>query len=269
MLDESIGAYYGEGRERRRLENGAGRLERLRTQELLRRYLPTPPAAVLDVGGGPGVYASWLAGEGYRVCLIDPVPLHVEQATALAASQPDHPFTAVLGDARRLAEMDGSWDAVLLMGPLYHLVERGDRLQALREACRVLLPGGVACATGISRFASLLDGLRMGVLTDERFAGMVEQDLQSGRHHNPDPQGHPEWFTTAFFHRPEELSAELTEAGLVLDALLGIEGPGWLLEERLRDPDQWESILRAARRVEAEPALLGLSAHLFAAGHRS
>jgi 2-polyprenyl-3-methyl-5-hydroxy-6-metoxy-1,4-benzoquinol methylase len=46
------------------------------------RYLPPSPADVLDVGGGPGVYASRLAHAGYRVNLIDLLPLHVEQAAA-------------------------------------------------------------------------------------------------------------------------------------------------------------------------------------------
>jgi 2-polyprenyl-3-methyl-5-hydroxy-6-metoxy-1,4-benzoquinol methylase len=74
-------AYYEEGRERDRLlRRGLGRLEYLRTRELLARYLPPAPATVLDVGGGAGVYALPLAREGYSVHLIDAVPLHVEQA---------------------------------------------------------------------------------------------------------------------------------------------------------------------------------------------
>ena len=65
-----------------------------RTLELFERFLPSPPADILDVGGGPGVYAAILARQGYRVELIDLVPLHVEEATAVAAAQPKSPFTA-------------------------------------------------------------------------------------------------------------------------------------------------------------------------------
>ena len=68
-LDEDIAAYCGEGKERVRLTSGSGRLELLRTQELLARYLPPAPAIVLDVGGGPGVYALPLAAQGYDVHL--------------------------------------------------------------------------------------------------------------------------------------------------------------------------------------------------------
>ena len=63
-----------------RLVSGPSVLELLRTKEILSRLLPPPPAVVLDVGGGPGVYAAWLLARGYEVHLVDPVPLHVEQA---------------------------------------------------------------------------------------------------------------------------------------------------------------------------------------------
>src|SRR5690242_14553694 len=99
--DQSISIYYNRGREQERLMNANGKLELLRTQEILLRYLPKPPATILDVGGGAGVYALWLAREGYTVHLIDLMPLHVEQATAASAKQPEAPLASVrLGDAR-------------------------------------------------------------------------------------------------------------------------------------------------------------------------
>ncbi len=112
-------AYYDRGGEARRLFRGHGTLELARTQEILLRHLPSPPAAVLDVGGGPGVYACWLAAQGYRVTLIDAVPLHVEQARAASARQPTAPVMGWrVGDARRLEESDASVEVVLLLGPL-------------------------------------------------------------------------------------------------------------------------------------------------------
>ena len=103
-LDAEILAHYEEGGERDRLlRRGVGRLEYLRTRELLSRCLPPAPATVLDVGGGAGVYALPLAREGYSVHLIDAVPLHVEQAKEASASQPDAPLAgAQVGDARQL-----------------------------------------------------------------------------------------------------------------------------------------------------------------------
>ena len=143
-------AHYAEGQEHARLTSRPS-LELLRTRVLLERFLPAPPARVLDLGGASGVYASWLSGRGYQVHLIDPVPLHREQAMA------DGRFSVASGDARHLAEDDGSYDAVLLFGPLYHLTDRTDRVGALAEARRVTRPGGIVAAAVISSYASTFD----------------------------------------------------------------------------------------------------------------
>src|SRR5687767_5101200 len=81
LIPADVVAYYESGAELTRLtESPQGRLEYLRMQELILRYLPPPPATVLDVGGGPGAYACWLASLGYEVHLIDPIDLHIQQA---------------------------------------------------------------------------------------------------------------------------------------------------------------------------------------------
>src|SRR5215204_4776655 len=126
MIASEILDYYGAGKEEQRLTVSLGRLERIRTWEIMERHLPPPPARLLDIGGGTGVYALPLAGRGYHVHLIDTVSLHVERALALSnASQA--PLASVnLGDARKLRVPDASVDVVLLFGPLYHLTARRD-----------------------------------------------------------------------------------------------------------------------------------------------
>mgnify|MGYP003694160235 CR=1 FL=1 len=152
-------AYYNRGIEAGRLFRSHGLIEFARTQEIILRHLPSPPCTVLDVGGGPGAYACWLASLGHRVILVDAVPLHVEQARAASARQPHAPVSDCRqGDARHLDAADATARAVLLLGPLYHLTERPDRLRALREARRVLEPGGLLFAAAVSRYASLLSG---------------------------------------------------------------------------------------------------------------
>ena len=236
--------------------------------ELLDRLLPAPPARLLDVGGGPGTYAAPLARRGYRVQLVDPVRLHVAQARQAASGDPAAAFTAVIGDARELPAPDQSHDAVMLFGPLYHLTGAADRRQALREAWRVLRPGGRLLTVGVSRFASLLDGLYQGWLEDPQFRPIVDRDLADGQHRNPDPVGRPEFFTTAYFHTPGGLTGEIEGAGFTGVACYGVEGPGWPLRAEWADPQRHEQILFAARTVEAEPCLIGFSHHLIAAGTR-
>jgi len=187
-------AHYNEGQEHLRLTAGHGRLELWRTQDILLRRLPPPPARVLDVGGGPGVYAEWLAGLGYAVHVVDPVPLHVEQAASLPG------VTAALGDARALTEDEASYDVVLALGPLYHLIDRVDRVRAWREFGRVVVPGGLVAAAVISRFAGLNDGLRKDLIRDPSFAAVVDADLSEGKHRND--LDVPDRFTTASLPPP-------------------------------------------------------------------
>jgi SAM-dependent methyltransferase len=270
--DRDIAAYYDRGHEEGRLGDW-GRLEFLRTRELLARFLPAPPATVLDVGGAAGAYALPLAAEGYEVHLVDPVALHVEQARAASAAQPDAPLaSAVVGDARELPVEDRSADVVLLLGPLYHLTDAADRARALHEARRALRPGGLLAAAAITRFASTLDGVAQGFLLEPGFEAIVERDLADGQHRNPD--GHPGWFTTAYFHRPDELQREVAGAGFDVTALVAVEGAvgaaaeTHALDAWIDDPDKREILLRAIRRVETEPSLLGASPHLLAVATR-
>ena len=185
-LDPEIAGHYRKYDEGGRLFRGLGRLELVRVRELILRWLPSPPAVILDVGGGEGVHALWLAREGYQVHLIDAHSPHVEAARRASSAQPDFPIASCeTGDARRLEEPDGSVDAVLLFGPLYHLTESSDRLKALREARRVLVDGGRLFAIAVSRFASTFDGFRHGYFEDPRFEEIAARDRRDGQHRNP------------------------------------------------------------------------------------
>jgi SAM-dependent methyltransferase len=150
-----------------------------------------------------------------------------------------------------------------LLGPLYHLTEAADRAKALAEAVRVLKPGGWFFGAVISRWASVLDGLARDLFQDPRFMTIVERDLAEGQHRNPTER--LDYFTTAYFHRPADAVAEAAAAGFADARIYGIEGPGWLLHdagERMNDPRRRADLMEFAGRLESEPAVQGVSAHL-------
>ena len=127
---------------------------------------------------------------------------------------------------------------------------------------RVVVPGGTVLAMAISRFASLFDGLAQSYLFEPAFRAMVVQDLATGVHENP--TGDPRWFTSAYFHRPDELAAEATEVGLDVRETVGVEGlahldPVAARSARRRPP---RGPARTARLVEAEPSVPGVSPHV-------
>ena len=268
-LPPEILEHYAAVNEAGRLATDSGPIEYERTKQIVERYLPPPPAIVLDVGGATGVYSCWLAAKGYETHLVDPVAKHVEEAERASSLLEPRLASARLGEARALPWPDGFADVVLLLGPLYHITERSGRIAALRESARVLRSGGWLFAAAISRFASLLDGLRREMLSRPEFADMVERDLADGQHRNE--TGRPEYFTTAYFHRPEELIAELSDASLRHEATFGLEGPAWLLADidaRCSDAVRRAELLGAVERIEREPSLLGASAHFLAVARK-
>jgi SAM-dependent methyltransferase len=260
--------YYQRGEEADRLVAGsAGPLEFARTQEIVLRRLPPPPAVIADVGGGPGRYALWLAGLGYRVLHRDVVPLHVEQLRAAATPASAAVNTAV-GDARSLDLADASVDAVLLLGPLYHLPRRADRVQALREARRVVRRGGPVFGAAISRWAARYDGI-LRLRLYEQVPAMLDA-MGPLERTGVIPPLEAGWFT-AYTHRPRQLRAEFASAQLAVTDLVSVECGAFLLpdlSERMADPEARQVIMDSARAVERVPELLGLGSHLLATGLR-
>ena len=260
--------YYDRFPEESRLASGAFKLEFERTKDIFARFLPSAPARVIDVGGAAGAYSAWLADCGYEVHLIDATPRLVAKARERNATLTRPIASIAAGDARSLAEPDGSAAAVMIMGPLYHLPSFTDRLTALREAHRVLASPGIVMAAAISRYASALDGLSRKVL-DPAFFRIRDQDLIDGQHRNPTDT--LDYFTTAYFHRPEDLRAELEEAGFSEVDVMGVEGVAWMFadfESRWADEALRRDILNVARALEAEPSIVGVSAHLLGIGRK-
>jgi SAM-dependent methyltransferase len=262
----AVRAYYGRGEEQGRLSAGGGLLEYLRTIEIVSRRLPAGPAVIADIGGGPGRYALWLASLGYQVEHRDLMPLHVSQLQAAAVGRPE--IRTAVADARALDLPDASVDAVLLFGPLYHLAAPADRAAVLGEAVRILRPGGTLFAAAISRWATRIDGV-LGKQTYVKFPVVLELIDQAERTGVVLPVH--ELAFTAFTHRPDDLRAELDQAGLEVTDLVCVEGPAAILPDldaRLADPVDRAVILDAARALERVPELIGCGPHLLATAVR-
>jgi SAM-dependent methyltransferase len=267
MNRAQIEEYYARGGERGRLDKDAlGELEFERTKEILARRLPAVPSVVADIGGGPGRYTCWLAGLGYRVEHRDLMPFHVEQLMESLAET--DLVRSLAGDARELDLADASVDAVLLLGPLYHLRRRADRIRALREAARIVRPGGPVFVAVISRFAPRLDAVLRERL-DLAVPALTEGVAVVERTGFGAPLFPGDF--TAYFHRPAQLRQEVRAAGLRLADLVSVEGPASLLgdlAERLADPGRRDVVFETARATERVPELLGIGPHLIATGVR-
>ena len=257
-MDPGLASFYASGVESTRLTRVPLELER--NKAILAERLPSS-GRIIDAGGGTGVYSAWLAERGYQVDLVEPIPLHVEQARQVASQ--GAAFKAHLGDARKLEFPDGVADAVLLMGPLYCLVESDDRKRALSEALRVLRPGGVLAAAALGRLISYLQSVAQNRI---RWPGVIESvvsEIETGAMRSGS--------VTLYTHRPEELRDEVATAGFSDVEVLGITG-SFLgitdIGERLADPTSKEALLDAMRRVEADPGVVGISAKLMAVARR-
>ena len=243
------------------------RLERHRTElaltlRALHEHLPPPPARVLDCGGGPGRYASELARLGYAVTLFD----LSAACLRLAREKADEAGVTLAayehGTATDLSRFaDASFDAVLLLGPLYHLLEEDERHQALAEAYRVLQPVGVLFASFITRYASLRWTAANEPTLPLEDHGLEELILTSGR---LPPRDAPGPVFVAYFAHPAEVVPLCQGAGFAVVTVLGVEGVVSMIEAGVNalSGDAWELWVDLNYRLATDPSIHGCNEHL-------
>lgn len=265
--DNQILEYYNAGAEKGRLENGIGKIEFLRTKQIITRYLSNEKKLIYDIGGGTGTYSRWLASLGHEVHMFELAPEAVEYAKS--HNDDIKPIYKIeVADARKINRENERADIVLVMGPIYHLTERKERINALLEAKRVLKKDGLMFITTISRFGSMLWGLsvygeRSNLIDENEFMEMINRELTDGQHIRPEK--YPGFIPRSYFHLSSDLRDEVKEAGLRMEKIISIEGPIWFtpkFEEKWQDKNSRERLLQIAEKVEEEESLMGMSPHL-------
>ena len=265
MNKNVVKKFYSNGAEKNRLELDIFKLEGIRTKEIISRFLTKPALNILDVGGGAGYYSFWLSSLGHNVSLVDLSPENIALADEHAKQHQLYLKACETGDVTNLNFAEEQFDIVLLLGPLYHLTEEEERIQSLREVKRVLKTGGILLAAVISRYASLIDGLKRNLINDDQFEKILINDLQTGIHLNE--TGNPEYFTSAFFHTPFQIKNEIIKSDLKFDRLIGIESVGWIIDdfnERSKDERYMNKIKAIVNLVESNEDLISMSPHIMA-----
>ena len=275
-IDSTVLAGYNAGIERNRLNTGIGRIEFAYTKELLTAHLPPPPAVIYDVGGGYGEYAWWLTSLGYEVHLFDLSDTNIAMSASLSERFSGYSLHAAeVCDARDIPRTDNSADAILLMGPLYHITEYPERIAAIKEMKRLLHPGGVLCAAALTPYSVLLHCItvyrtehsaKSHALDNSAFLSMVERELHDGHHENPNLSVY-HGLGTSHLHTAAMLRAELSDGGFPNSEIHGVMGGAWLahdIDALWEDPDCRETLMKTVRLLDGHEEIIGLSGHLLA-----
>jgi ubiquinone/menaquinone biosynthesis C-methylase UbiE len=245
------------------------RLERHRTEfavtlRALEVHLPPPPAHILDCGSGPGRYAIELARKGYQVTLFDLSSKELDIAREAAAEAGQEMAGYEVGTALDLSRFaDASFDAVLCLGPLYHLLDEADRRRALEEVYRVARPDAPVFVAFIARYAAHRD---TAANYPERLVedpDLYQTILDTGCIH-PRSDGTPTF--VAYLAHPAEVQPLCREAGFDVRHVLGVEGVVSTTEEKINTlQDQaWNRWVDVNYEIAHDPYSLGGVEHILA-----
>jgi S-adenosylmethionine-dependent methyltransferase len=243
------------------------RMEFSTTLRAMNEFIP-PHSTILDIGGGPGRYAIELAKAGHRVTLLDLSSRNVELAREKAREMGVHIADFVHGNALDLSRFaDSAFDVVLLMGPLYHLVEPSDRDLAIREALRVLAPGGLFFASFIARYSVYIDLLKHdpGEITQcaKRYEELMTKAVHIPTERNPG-------FTDAYFIHPMEIEPLMSRRGLSTLRLAVAEGLIAPVEAAVNalSEEAFQTWVDVCYRLGTDPATWGAGEHMLYVGRK-
>lgn len=249
------------------VENEWNRLERnpveyAVTTRILEIHLPSAPAEIFDLGGGPGRYSLDLLKRGYQVTLADLSPENISFATKLVSENGFALEDALVIDASQPSPFpEGKFDAILMMGPLYHLITLEECQGALQEALRILKPGGILFASFISLFGAL-----RAVLAND--PDTLEQEWKTMQHGiNNSEIG----FTEAYFARVPEILSLMNQQNFEQVEILGVEGFSVGLQDNFTDvdPQLWPKWAKLNLEFGRSPYAIEASDHILYVGRKA
>lgn len=265
LVSKEIEQFYTKASEETRLEEGMGIFEFERIKTLIEKHLSTSPMKIIDVGGGTGKYAEWLAQKGHEVHLVEPVLKHIKIAEK-RANKAKKPFSVHIGESRNLEFKNNSADVIILHGPLYHLQKKEDRDITIKEAKRVLKNNGIILGFAINYSASTLVGLLNGLIHKKAFFEICKSKLTTGIHKKSTE--FPWLLADAYYHKPEELKKEFVDQDLVYLNTYAVEGMIWLDKEyfaNMLNDKKRETLMQLLNITENDTNLLSFSPHMMIA----
>lgn len=253
-IENTLSQFYVNYDEDHRLVSRHGMVEYLTTMRYIEKYL-RPGMGVLEVGAATGRYSHALARQGYRVDAVELVQHNIE--IFKANTQPEENISITQGNATDLSAFStDTYDVTLLLGPLYHLFDEKEKLQALSEAIRVTKPGGTVFVAYCGNDASILQFCFLqGMLREERYQKLVDPDTFKAR---SDPA---ELFE---LHRTEEIAALRSRFAVTSLHLVAADGFANYMRQPLADMDEtlYQQYLRYHFATCERPDMLGYSNHL-------
>ncbi len=265
LISEKINNFYDQPSEDDRLKQGLGPLEFERNKVLIGRFLSESKNIIVDIGGGTGKYAEWLAKKGHQVSMIDPVQKHINLARK-RSNKLNNKFKVIFGEARNLDIPDNYADMVIMHGPLYHLQKKEERQKAILEAKRITKKYGIILGFAINYTASTLVGLLQGSIHEKEIFEMCYAELRTGEHNAP--ESIPGILTEAYYHRPDELKSEFEQSELTLIEMFAVEGIIWLDKNYFSsraDKKKYNNLLDICKITEKDMNLMAFSPHMMIA----
>lgn len=246
------------------------RLDRRRTEfavtlRAFEEYLPPPPAAVLDIGGGPGRYSISLAERGYDMTLVDLSKKCLDLARE-KAHEAGVDISCIHGNALTLKFPEEYFDAVFLMGPLYHLRVPEAREKALYEAVRVLKKGNLLFASFITSYAVIRWLAKFEPESIVTHRQQWEQILVQGAADLP----RESFVNITWFTHPKQVNPLMEKAGLRHIDLIATEGVVSMIDEKISvlTGEFWETWVDLNYRLGKDCTVQGAAEHLLYVGRK-